>query len=63
MAEEKQHHHHHHHHHKEDDATRFKRKSLSSIKRRKIIAKWLFGVLCIIAVFMLILVVLAYTIG
>lgn len=63
MAEEKQHHHHHHHHHKEDDASRFKRKSLLSIKRRKIITKWLFGVLCIIAVFMLILVVLAYTIG
>lgn len=61
MAEEK--HHHHHHHHKEDDATRFKRKSLASIKRMKVIKKWSFRVLCLLAVLMAILVVLVYTIG
>lgn len=65
MAEEqKQHqHHHHHHHHKEDDATRFKRESLKAIRRRKIIKKWAFRLLCLMAVVMAILVVLAYTIG
>ena len=60
MAEEK---HHHHHHHREDDATRFKRKSLLSIKRRKIIKKWAFRALCVVAVIMAVLVVLAYTVG
>lgn len=62
MAEER-HHHHPHHHHKVDDATRFKRKSLISIKRRKRLKKWLFGTLCVLAVAMLVLVALAYTIG
>ncbi len=61
MAEESNHHHH--HHHREDDATRFKRKSLMSIKRRKIIKKWAFRALCAVAVIMAILVFLAYTIG
>lgn len=55
--------HHHHHHHHEDDATRFKRKSLLSIRRRKKIKKWGFVALCVIAIIMGILVVLAYTIG
>lgn len=58
-----QNHHHHHHHHHEDDATRFKRKSLLSIKRKKIIRKWALRALCCLAVIMAILVVLAYTIG
>ncbi len=61
--QEHQHHHHHHHHHREDDATRFKRKSLLSIERKKKIQKWTFRALCIIAVIMAILVGLAYTIG
>lgn len=59
MSEKK----HHHHHHYEDDATRFKRKSLLSIERRKKLKKWSFVALCTIAVIMGILVVLAYTIG
>ena len=56
-------HHHHHYNHKEDDASKFKRKSLLAIERRKAIAKWTFRGLCIVAVFMALLVVLAYTIG
>lgn len=50
-------------HRREDDASVFKRKSLSAIKRRKIVAKWGFRILCAIAVMMGILLVLAYTIG
>lgn len=60
------HHHHHHHHssgstnsdssgkkrrkHREDDSDRFKRQSLSAIKRRKFIEKWLFILLEVLAV-------------
>lgn len=62
MAEEQKHHHHH-SHHKEDDATRFKRKSLASIKRWKIIRKWAFRALCLLAFIMGVAVVLVYTIG
>ena len=62
MAEET-HHHHHHHQHWEDDATRFKRRSLASIKRWKLIKKWAFRALCVLAIIMAILVVLVYTIG
>lgn len=54
---------HQHHHHREDEASRFKRLSLLSIKRRKIIKKWTFRVLCCIAIVMAVLVALAYTIG
>lgn len=53
MAEHSNHHHHH-HHHKEDDATRFKREALTSIRRKKLISKWLFRILCIIAAIMVI---------
>jgi type IV secretory pathway component VirB8 len=60
MAEE---HHHHHHHHKMDGASKFKRKSLLAIERRKKIIKWLFRILCGIAVIMALLVVAVYTIG
>ncbi len=61
MSEEQQHHHHHHHHHHhEDDASRFKRESLLSIKRKKTIKKWSFRVLCAIAAIMAILVVVLY---
>ena len=61
MAEEKTHHHHHRRH--EDDASRFKRNSLKSLKRRKLIKKWLFRILCVLAVIMAVLVALVYTIG
>jgi cobalamin biosynthesis Mg chelatase CobN len=60
------HHHHHHHHssssssssssekkrrkHREDDSDRFKRQSLSAIKRKKFIEKWLFIILEVLAV-------------
>ncbi|MBR5084302.1 MAG: hypothetical protein IKX33_06840 [Prevotella sp.] len=56
-----EHHHHHHHHssssssgkkHKKhmDDSDRFKRHGLSSIRRRKLISKWLFRFLCVVAI-------------
>ena len=64
MSQEHQHHHHHHHrHHKEDSATKFKRKSLKAIERQKKIKKWLFRGLCLVAILMGVLVVLAYTVG
>ena len=53
-------HHHHHHHHHTDEATEFKRKSLLSIKRKKIIAKYSFWVLCAIAVVMAIATIVVY---
>ena len=49
-----QHRHHHHHHHKEDDASRFKREALNSIRMKKLIAKWAFRILCVIAAIMVI---------
>ena len=49
-----------HHHHKEDDASRFKRKSLSSIRRRKLIAKYAFWALCVLAVLMAIATIVVY---
>ena len=63
MAEEQHHHHHHHHHHKIDGATKFKRKSLLAIERRKLIQKWAFRILCAIAVIMGLAAVAAWTIG
>lgn len=54
------HEHHHHHHHHQDDATRFKRNALSSIRRRKLLEKWLFRTLWAIAVVLMIAVVLVY---
>lgn len=57
MAENSNHqhqHHHHHHHHKEDDASRFKKNALTSIRRKKLISKWLFRFLCVLAAIMLI---------
>lgn len=56
-------HHHHHHHHKMDGASKFKRKSLLAIERKKFIAKWLKRTVVALAIIMGILVVLAYTIG
>jgi len=60
MSEQQHHHHHHHHHYHEDDAARFKRLSLSSIENRKKIAKWVWRVLCVIAIIMFIIVVVIY---
>lgn len=56
-------HHHHHHHHKMDGASKFKRRSLLAIQRRKMIEKWSYRVLTVIAILMGIAVLLVYTIG
>ncbi len=62
------HHHHHHHHHEHskkyvDSATRFKYDSLASIRRRKLIAKWGFRVLCVLAALSVLALIAVYTIG
>jgi hypothetical protein len=57
-----EHHHHHHHHEHLDSASIFKRKSLNSIKRRKLISKWLFVSMFCIAVILIILCIIAYRI-
>ncbi|MBR2234547.1 MAG: hypothetical protein IJ892_05785 [Prevotella sp.] len=54
--------HHHHHHHHMDGASKFKRKSLMAIQRRKKIEKWLFRALILVAILMAIAVVVVYTI-
>ena len=56
-------HHHHHHHHKRDGASLYKQKSLNAIKRNRLIEKIMKISLCVIAVLMAVLVMLAYTIG
>lgn len=56
-----EHHEHHHHHHHMDDASRFKRDSLLSMKRKKLFAKWLFRALWAVAFILLIVVVALYT--
>ena len=56
------HHHHHHHHHKMDGASRFKRKSLLAMERRKKIEKWLFRSLLAFAIILGAVVVLTYMI-
>ena len=53
--------HHHHHHHHMDGASKFKRKSLMAIERRKKIEKWLFRGLVLVAILMAIAVVVVYT--
>ncbi len=62
MAEAHKTHHHHHHHHM-DDATRFKYNSLRAIELKKKAKKIGFKILLGIAILMMIIVVLAYTIG
>ena len=52
--------HHHHHHHKKDGATMFKQKSLRAIERNKLIQKWLFRFLCLLAVIMFLVMVAVY---
>lgn len=61
MAQE--HTHHHHHHHKKDGSSLFKQKSLAAIQRRKVLEKIIKISLIVLAIFMAIAVVLAYTIG
>lgn len=46
-----------------DGASKFKRKSLLAIERRKKIAKWAFRILVAIAIIMGIVTLAAYTIG
>ena len=54
---------HHHHHHRKDSATIFKEKSLRAIELRRFFEKWLKIIVMAIAVIMVILLILAYTIG
>ncbi len=64
---ESEHHHHHHHHHGShkathlDDSEKFKRRTLSASKRRKILAKVLFALLSVVAVALVLFVVWIYT--
>ena len=69
MAEQEPHHHHHHdhhehhhHHHKMDGASKFKRDSLLAIQRKRLIQKWLFRILCVIAILLFIAVIIVYKI-
>ena len=55
--------HHHHHHHRKDSATIFKEKSLRAIELRRFFEKWLKIFVMAIAAIMVILLILAYTIG
>jgi hypothetical protein len=56
-------HHHHHHHHRKDSATIFKEKSLRAIELRRLFEKWLKIAVIVLAIVMVILLILAYTIG
>jgi hypothetical protein len=55
--------HHHHHHHRKDSATRFKEKSLRAIELRRLFEKYLKIAVVILAIVMVVLVILAYTLG
>jgi len=55
--------HHHHHHHRKDSATIFKEKSLRAIELRRLFEKWLKIAVIVLAIVMVILLILAYTIG
>ena len=52
INEIKHHHHHHHHRHEEhlDDGEAFKRSALGARKRRRLIANFVFGLLCLLAI-------------
>jgi len=54
---------HHHHHHRKDSATRFKEKSLRAIELRRLFEKYLKIAVVILAIVMVVLVILAYTLG
>ena len=53
----------HHHHHKQDGSSSFKRRSLASIQRKKLMEKILKIALVFIAIIMAIAVVFVYTVG
>lgn len=61
-----EHHHHHHHHHSSkkkkhmDDSDRFKRRGLSSIKRRQILGKITYWVLVLIALGIILAMIYTY---
>ena len=55
--------HHHHHHHRKDSATIFKEKSLRAIELRRLFEKWLKIAVIVLAIVMVILLILASTIG
>lgn len=54
---------HEHHHHHDDYASQFKRKSLNSIAFRRKLDKWMKIALFIVAIFMVVLVAVAYVFG
>lgn len=56
-------HHHHHHSHHLDSASRWKRKSLLNIERKKKLMKWLFRFLVVVAIIMAIAVIYVYTVS
>lgn len=58
-----EHKHSHHHHHKMDGATRFKRKSLMAIERRKKFARFAWIALSTIAIILGIFVVVIYVLN
>ena len=55
--------HHHHHHHRKDSATIFKEKSLRAIELRHFFEKWLKIAVIVLAAVMVVLLILAYTVG
>ena len=54
---------HHHHRHRKDSSARFKEKSLRAIELRRLFEKYLKIAVVILAIVMVILVILAYTLG
>lgn len=54
------HHHHHHHHHHSDDASKFKNHTLTLAKRRKMIARAIYTLLCISAAIVVVLCILSF---
>lgn len=49
-----------HHIHKRDGASLFKQKQLAAIDRNKFIQKWLFRILCVLAVVLFIIMIVVY---
>ena len=55
-----EHHHEHHEHHHHHGSERFKIHSLSAAKRRKLMEKWTFRILCILAIVITLLCIYLY---
>ena len=53
----------HHHHHHKDSASLFKERSLRAITLRRLFEKWLKIAVIVLAAVMVVLLILAYTIG